>query len=174
MFYCDICAKIKGWPISALARSLGPCEICGQSSICNDVPSSQLPDPKNQTIPIDQWGKDHWSTFAYIEHCCTNNDGIPDLRRMRADRDLHPGLAVNPDFGENKKYPTRLKENREVHNHDDWSCVEDMEALGLLRWVGSGISPCFKLTDLGWKIAHQLREHKARKGNFADFIPNLK
>lgn len=43
MFYCDECAKKNGWPVVFMARSYGPCEICGNKTDCNDVKSSRLP-----------------------------------------------------------------------------------------------------------------------------------
>ena len=52
MFYCDPCGKKGGYPTSetdpivALRQSFGPCEICGNTGPCNDVPSSRLPLPK--------------------------------------------------------------------------------------------------------------------------------
>jgi hypothetical protein len=42
MFYCDPCAKKKKWPES-VAKSKGPCEVCGRDAYCNDVPASKLP-----------------------------------------------------------------------------------------------------------------------------------
>lgn len=50
MFYCDDCAKKCEWPES-FGRSTGPCEICGQVRVCNDLPSSQLPDRKPSRLP---------------------------------------------------------------------------------------------------------------------------
>ena len=46
MFYCNKCGKKNGWPTDTLTKSEGPCEICNESAVCNDVPSSQLPYPK--------------------------------------------------------------------------------------------------------------------------------
>jgi hypothetical protein len=82
------------------------------------------------------------------------------------------------------RYPTRLK-NAEIPEHDDWDCVEDMVDYGLVRIIGdeldlekrwrlgpaSGTTITVALTELGQKIAHQLRQHKANGGNFADFVP---
>lgn len=48
MFFCDRCRVRKQWPES-LAKSTGPCEICGKTRLCNDVPSSALPEPKKQS-----------------------------------------------------------------------------------------------------------------------------
>lgn len=42
MFYCEECAEKEGWPYLS-TRSRGPCEICGETKICTDVPSRSLP-----------------------------------------------------------------------------------------------------------------------------------
>jgi hypothetical protein len=52
MFYCDVCAKKRKWPIG-LARSNGPCEVCGKASECSDVPSSSLPpEPVKRQVEV--------------------------------------------------------------------------------------------------------------------------
>lgn len=48
MFYCDPCALPRKWPTDTFVRSHGPCEICGNVSNCNDVPSKYLPIPPRQ------------------------------------------------------------------------------------------------------------------------------
>ena len=50
MFYCDTCAKERGWPDDALVRSYGPCYICKSVDSCNDIPASELP-PPNEVTP---------------------------------------------------------------------------------------------------------------------------
>lgn len=45
MFYCDKCRVENEWP-AEFSQSRGPCEVCGKSALCNDVPSSWLPDRK--------------------------------------------------------------------------------------------------------------------------------
>jgi len=127
---------------------------------------------KSEAVPMSQWGRDHWSTLAYIECRCVDHKGIPNRAHMRTDIDLHPALAdtrilVNMQPG--KKYPTRLKDGIDKEAHDDWSCAEDMEAAGLLKWEGTGLNPVFVLTKLGLKVSAALREHKAGGGNFASF-----
>lgn len=52
MFYCDKCGWVKGWPIKQVMSSFGPCEICEETVVCNDIPSGFLcSDPPR--IPID-------------------------------------------------------------------------------------------------------------------------
>jgi len=48
MFYCNDCKIKNDWPES-FNESYGKCEICNKMSVCNDVSSSHLPKPKNQT-----------------------------------------------------------------------------------------------------------------------------
>ena len=44
MFYCDECARRKRWP-ETVTTSRGPCEICGRTAVCNEMPSRLLPLP---------------------------------------------------------------------------------------------------------------------------------
>ena len=130
-------------------------------------------DSGNQPIPPELWGKDHWSTFAYVANRILDYKGVPNLTHMRSDPNLHPGLPNISPMGnvlDGAKYPTRLKDGREVTNHDDWSCVEDMEAAGLVEWRGTGISPVFKFTDSGYEVWAKLYRHKAEGNSFGSFV----
>jgi hypothetical protein len=126
------------------------------------------------SVDIKQFGKDHWSVFAYIESCCVDNGGIVNIRHMRCDFDRHPGLA---HMIIREKYPTRLKGYFEhkndpayiIKNHDDWDCAYDLEKEGLVRMIGTGVNPVYKLTALGKTVAGRLRAYKASGGNFATF-----
>lgn len=133
------------------------------------------------TIAIKDFGKDHWSTFAYIETCCVDSRGIPNRERMHCDPTIHPGLtnSANVMFQDQPGAPTRLSgyflpngnkdPGRAVSAHDDWSCAEDLEAAGLIEWNGTGINPVFKMTAHGLAVAARLRAHKAGGGHFATF-----
>lgn len=122
-------------------------------------------------IPMRLWGKDHWSTLAYIETICVDYKGTIDFRRMRIHEDRHPEYAVNYNRFRisGKSYPTRLKNGALRKSHDDWDCVEDMAREGLIEIEGTGINPLLKLTEKGIEIAHRLREFKIKGGNFTDF-----
>ena len=50
MFYCDDCRVKNEWP-EGLVKSMGPCEICGKTRVCNDVASRLLPLPKQEPAP---------------------------------------------------------------------------------------------------------------------------
>jgi hypothetical protein len=135
---------------------------------------------KVKTIPIEKFGKDHWSLLAFIECLCVDNNGNVDdanKMRMRCNEQTHPQYLVRPRGGLwSPKYGTRLKgffdkydPKLQLPKHDDWNCVEDLEAGGLVKRIGTGINPVFELTIIGKAIATKLREHKASGGMFATF-----
>ena len=124
--------------------------------------------------PVALFGKDHWSTFAFLEHVAVNKDGIIGMdgrERMRCDPDIHPGLTNSANRFSSTKYPTRLKDGSEIKAHDDWSCFEDLEEAGLVEWKGTGINPVVVFTERGLKVAGKIRAHIQRGGNYNDFEP---
>lgn len=120
------------------------------------------------TIAI--FAKDHWSVFAYIETRCVDYYGVPDRRHLRCIPGRH--IAQAHEGGDSSNYPTRMKDGLVLHNHDDWDCLEDLEREGLLVNEGTAVNPEFRLTPLGWDVAKQLRAHKSKGGNFANFVPD--
>ena len=129
---------------------------------------------------MDKWGKDHWSTFAYVESLAVNSGekgiAIPDNVKMRTNEKTHPHLVGNmgymTDAFNGSGYPTRLKDGQ-MKGHDDWDCLDDAVREGLLFDVGTGLNRAFKLTEFGFAISAQLRHHKAEGKVFHTFIPNL-
>lgn len=120
-------------------------------------------------IPVSEWGKDHWSTLAYIETRAVDHGGEPYKEHMRCDPDIHPQFAnsTNRAFP-NSRYPTRLK-TRELYGHDDWSCLEDAEEAGFIRSKGTGLFPIYELTDYGRVVVGKLRAWKASGRNYHEF-----
>jgi hypothetical protein len=140
-----------------------------------------------RSVPIAEWGKDHWSTLAYLETCAVDHDGYVDSRKMGSD-----GV----------KYPSRLRrldpeQPNEEPNHSDWDCLADMMTEGLIEpapgrlasgrllWedveahtqgaqtsAGHYETHQIKFTPKGSAIAGALRAHKANGGNFAAFVPD--
>lgn len=104
-------------------------------------------------IPINEWGKDHWSCFAYFACCAMDYGGIIDSQRMR-----HDGV----------KYPTMLKTSTEP-GHNDYNCLDDLEREGFVENHGTGINPIVKLTMKGLETWTQLTKHKQNGGMFKTF-----
>ena len=131
-------------------------------------------------IEIDRWGKDHWSTLAYLECRVVDNKGIVDNLQMRCNPRLHRGFTNILPMGaivDGSNYPTILNDG-ETEKHDDWSCLEDMVATGLIiaiyrvkksaEFVGH-MEARIKLTELGLQVSRMLRAHKADGGTFTTF-----
>lgn len=128
-------------------------------------------------VPVHLWGKDHWSTFAYLETRIVDHKGMPDLDHMRPDLVRHPAMGnratLSGSQSSRKKYPTRLKaadgKNLFLYDHDDWDCADDAETAGFLVNNGSGINRVYAMTKLGAEVASVLRQHKSAGHNFHIF-----
>ena len=137
--------------------------------------AASLTKPDKKPVSVEHFGKDHWSTFAYLDCRATDNKGTIDREHMRCDQDLHPGLRNSANRNSAKgdrKYPTILRGGIQLENHDDWSCFEDLEAAGFVKWEGTGFNPIVVFTELGNKIAGKLRAHKKSGGSFSTFEPD--
>lgn len=122
----------------------------------------------NDYIAPERWGRDHWTTLLYAESRAVDYNGVLDNRHMRCSSRLHRPFAHSASKA--VAPPTRLL-NGEQANHDDWSCLEDMVAAGMVEVHhaanSGGIGKArVVLTDLGWRIAHQLRRHRAEATKF--------
>lgn len=132
-------------------------------------------DQEEQLIPMSNWGKDHWSTLAFIETVMVENGFFPFKgdARMRSNR-RHFRLMPS-DFGivMPREQGSRLKDGTNAENHDDWCCIQDMAAEGLLDKPQEDldVGVRVKFSDKGMRIAQQLRTHKMNKGSFGNFEP---
>ena len=121
-------------------------------------------------VAVERFGPDHWSTFMFAETVWVDRHGSPDIRRMRCDRSRHPQFAHMPrSLDDGTKYPTRLAGDVALPDHDDWDCIDDCAAAGLLTIEGTGMHPIWKLTDEGQRVASALRAHRANGGTYATF-----
>lgn len=140
-------------------------------------------------IEMASWGKDHWSTFAYVETVVVECAGFqvgadprmkanrrnfrvmhaqfPRPRRARQNNVAFNGMAMRPE------HATRLADGTAVENHDDWCCLQDMCAAGLFTASPEDVEPgaVLHLSKEGAALAASLREHKAAGGTFSTFRP---
>jgi hypothetical protein len=135
-------------------------------TVAEPTPSTEQP-----RISMEKWGKDHWSTFAYLECRTVDNGGVIERKHMRCDSSRHPQFAHLP-ADMDRKYPTIFKDGK-LEDHDDWDCLDDCELLGLCENKGTGLHRVYKLTALGRLVAAQLRAHKAAGLQFQDFTPRI-
>lgn len=137
-------------------------------------------------VPVEKFGKDHWSLLAYVETLCVDGKdglGVIDGRRVRCNPARHPGQETSPGPWRDS-YSTRLagffqfddradpqlaaEAGLMLLGHDDWDCLEDLEAAGLVSVI-TLTSGGVLLTDEGSRVAGVLRAHKAQGGHFAGF-----
>ena len=129
-------------------------------------------------VPMELWGRDHWSTLAYIETVETNMTEIivRSDPRMRQNRHNYrvlggrpPAIPMRVDQG------SLLSDGRMAIGHDDWSCIQDFASVGLLNCGPDGVDvgQRIKLSEKGRAMAASLRAHKAGGGSFSTFKPEL-
>jgi hypothetical protein len=155
-------------------------------------PATTLPaTPAAHVITADQyiapalWGRDHWSTLAYLDTVMTDCAGFEmgSDARMRANRRNARVMAAvprpkrvrsahaSPLPGTLAIEGSRLKDGQTVAGHDDWNCIEDMAQAGLFNIGPLGLAPgkVLKLSPLGRAVVARLRQHKQDGGQFAQF-----
>lgn len=156
-------------------------------------PAEYVPSTQNR-VPMQEWGADHWSTLGYLEVRIVDHRGKIAHDHMRC-HSHHPKMLVAKRrgnlFGQGAgdRYPTRLKGGVEREHHDDYDCIDDMIAEGLVE-VDMPEAPggvlitglveqemmtraTYRLTERGQRIAAQLRAHKGNGGRWSDFEPHL-
>lgn len=135
-------------------------------------------------VPMNKWGKDHWSTLAYIETVMVEVQGFQvgfDARmrqKRRTFRVMHEqcpqpkrpsrggmGIPMEP------KYGSRLNDGTSLEGHDDWDCVQDMAVEGLFTVGVEGVEPgaTLQFSEKGLNLAQALRKHKIGGGVFGNF-----
>jgi hypothetical protein len=123
-----------------------------------------------KNIPVDKWGKDHWSLLAYIETCCVDQKGHFELVRIRVNPYTHPLCAVGMLSHRKWKpdYDTLLNDGTRLINHDDIDCLDDLEVAGMV-FIKSLVNGFAYLTPLGITVSAKLREYKIAGKNYKDF-----
>lgn len=142
-------------------------------------------------VKLKEFGKDHWSLLGYIEtrvhsYNIAPNTGTLDKDHLRINPDGDYAIIATPFRGLRDRlwkdsYGTRLfgywngdktiNPNKQISNHDDINCLNDLEAAGLIE-VLSLVNFYIKLTKKGIKIASELREWKNSGNHFSGFVPS--
>lgn len=137
---------------------------------------------ENDQIPMALWGRDHWSTLAYVETQLVEGgyriSFDPKMRQKRRNfrvlaqnasrSEVGRGVVMQPEHG------SRLANNTYLPWHDDWDCVMDMIQEGL--FVNDGAIDAgypLILTEKGHAAVAALRKHKATGGSFTDCFPAI-
>jgi len=157
-------------PASKVLAYPEDCDPATDRGVGNRAERRKAAQTAAEPVPtMADFGKDHWSTFGYIETRCVDHGGSPQRESMRCHANRHPMLVGRN--GDGSAHPTRLKGDKTLTHHDDWDCVDDLAREGLLENLGSAVNPRYRLTPRGRAIAAQLRAHKEAGGNFGAFTP---
>lgn len=128
---------------------------------------------------MDQWSRDHWNLLAYVETCCVDDHGKLVYERMRCNPREHPHQLGRRSAEQvwQATYATRLRgfdevtaPTKRVRNHDDFHCLDDFEAAGLM-FVTSAYDAAV-LSPVGGAWAARLRAHRAAGKTFKSFEPD--
>lgn len=138
-------------------------------------------------IPMENWGLDHWSQFAYMATVMFEQGGFqcgfdPKMRQNRRNFRVMMDQFPNPKRnGRNnakgvvmeEKWKTRLTDAESPRDHDDWSCVQDMANAGMFNVAAGQVQPgvWINFSNLGYKYLDLLNKHKMTGGTFAEFKP---
>ena len=115
-------------------------------------------------VPMEKWGKDHWSLLAYAGTCVVDHMELDPVRMRRKG-----GRHWKPEYGTRLKgYTTGGDRTLLLTDHDDWSCLHDLEAEGLIVRP-SAVSMNVGITPKGHDFIAALGRHKSGGGNFAGF-----
>lgn len=117
-------------------------------------------------VPMRLWARDHWLTLAYIETRCVDHGGKPLIEHMRCDPDTHPHLAHR---GSRRGHGTKLSDGSVVDGHDDWSCIEDFEAAGLVIVEVTDTCPRIRPTTAGDRVMEDLRRYMRNGGHASNY-----
>jgi hypothetical protein len=136
----------------------------------------------DEYLPSAVWGRDHWTTLAYIETVATDCVGfqVGNDPRMRSNRRnfrvmqacMKPrraqcgGVGIVMDLA----HSSRLADGDVVSGHDDWNCLQDMANEGLFNLDASGVEPgiTLHLSAKGQAWCASLRAHKQAGGTYSN------
>lgn len=123
------------------------------ASLSHEPPGPSWDARNENPVPVSRWGKDHWTTFAYVETRWVDHHGMLSHDKMRCDRQRHlvfyaakrRVITGFPGLADGAKYPTRLKTETpggdgrwgvvELAAHDDYDCLDDAIREGLIEVI---------------------------------------
>lgn len=124
---------------------------------------------------VELFGKDHWSTLAFVETRCVDYKGVLDQDKMRCNLNRHAAFAgpvqrrsLIMQWQEN--WGTRLSDGTMLSDHDDWDCLIDLAKVGYIEIIDID-SAVVKMTPAGLEVVQKLRIYRTETGRYTDFRP---
>ena len=120
-------------------------------------------------VKIEDFGKDHWSLLAFFETQVVEKKNTIVVRRIRIN-DVRRGYSNGNNLSWKDSWGTRFKDGTMNPIHDDIDVMNELEAAGFCVNLFTELNPIINLTERGFAVIADIRKHKARGGNFANFI----
>ena len=84
------------------------------------------------------------------------------------------GIAMTCDLrfaADGSEFGIRLYGGTELPgpDYDEWDCIFDLECYGLVKSLGTGIHPEYRMTEWGNKAAAELRKYRSQGGQLARY-----
>jgi hypothetical protein len=123
-------------------------------------------------IPIAYWGRDHWSMLMYVETRIVDYDGKLSRAHIRSKtrtgwQPIHGTKLLSYDW--TLAPPANLEAGNIRPDHDDYDCLKDMQAVGLLTQQGGRV----QFTARGWALASRLRQWRGNGLTLKNFRYNV-
>ena len=128
------------------------------------------------SVPVEpaMWGKDHLSMITYIVARTLDYAGVLDNKHLRIHAAVHGVFQYDPQY-DGAEYPTKLADDKTTADygvlfHDDFSCIQDLVALGYVEaWAQEYDSMQYAtmrikalLTDKGLDLAKAIIKHRGQ------------
>ncbi len=136
----------------------------------------QWPTDTSTPIPADLFSSDHWTTFLYVEERAVNHHGLLNHNQLRCHKLRHPVFysykvhAASP-HADGARYPTRIKDPStspparvEVADHDDYDCLTDLAAAGLVTVAMPEVGPDGVYVDAAGRAVETTTGHTILPG----------
>jgi len=126
-------------------------------------------------VSIEDFGKDHWSLMGYIG-CRIDSNPVPDARNFGVLDSMN--LRDKTRLHWNPTYGTRLSGfwtdegvnvERQLPDHDDFDCLDDLEAAGVITRISQTEILKVAFTSEGLHIYSALTKHKASGKHYSKF-----
>lgn len=122
-------------------------------------------------IPMNKWGRDHWSTLAFVATVMADRGQfvMTGDARMRSNRKNFQAMPSTNGIVMRKEHGSRLSDGSSVEDHDDWCCIQDFAAEGLLTVEEIDVGERFRFSNKGQALVTSLLTHKMKGGTFSNY-----
>lgn len=124
---------------------------------------------EQEIIPHNLFGVYHWMMLLRVEGWVVMNNGEIEAERMRTNFNRRPPAPKGKQW-DKLIHSTRTNKGTLIDDHDDWDCLNDLVALGLVNidiWKNKKI---VSLTETGFQVYVRLRRYRQNGEDLNKFV----